>query len=56
MRKSSLAHLLICCARYFNRDYHLLCAHNGKEFDFPFLSRRMLVQGITLPDILDTAA
>ncbi len=42
--------------RYFNRDYHLLCAHNGKEFDFPFLSRRMLVQGITLPDILDTAA
>jgi 3'-5' exonuclease len=29
-----------------------LCAHNGKEFDFPYLSRRMLVNGISLPDIL----
>lgn len=30
-----------------------LCAHNGKEFDFPFLARRMLVQGITpLPSVL----
>ncbi len=30
-----------------------LCAHNGKEFDFPFLSRRMLINGIKLPMILD---
>jgi len=30
-----------------------LCAHNGKEFDFPYLCRRMLVHGITLPDILN---
>jgi 3'-5' exonuclease len=30
-----------------------LCAHNGKEFDFPYLSRRMLVNGITLPDVLN---
>lgn len=30
-----------------------LCAHNGKEFDFPFLARRMLIQGITpLPAVL----
>ena len=26
-----------------------LCAHNGKEFDFPYLSRRMLVKDISLP-------
>ncbi|MDX2284621.1 MAG: ribonuclease H-like domain-containing protein [Bacteroidia bacterium] len=26
-----------------------LCAHNGKEFDFPFLGRRYLVQGLPLP-------
>jgi 3'-5' exonuclease len=32
-----------------------LCAHNGKEFDFPYLSRRMLVHGIPLPAILDLA-
>ena len=28
------------------------CAHNGKEFDFPYLSRRMLVHGIPLPESL----
>lgn len=33
----------------------ILCAHNGKEFDFPYLSRRMLVNEITLPSILDVA-
>jgi len=26
-----------------------LCSHNGKEFDFPYLCRRMLVNGISLP-------
>jgi 3'-5' exonuclease len=30
-----------------------LCAHNGKEFDFPYLSRRMLINGISLPPTLD---
>lgn len=33
----------------------LLCAHNGKEFDFPYISRRMLVNNIKLPRILDIA-
>ena len=31
-----------------------LCAHNGKEFDFPFISRRLLLHGIALPDVLNT--
>lgn len=31
-----------------------LCAHNGKEFDFPYISRRMLVNSISLPAVLDT--
>jgi len=31
---------------------HYLCAHNGKEFDFPYLARRMTVQGISLPSLL----
>lgn len=30
-----------------------LCAHNGREFDFPYLSRRMLINGIQLPSALD---
>lgn len=29
----------------------ILCAHNGKEFDFPYLGRRMLVNQIKLPKI-----
>lgn len=32
-----------------------LCAHNGKEFDFPYMSRRMLINGITLPAVLNIA-
>lgn len=32
-----------------------LCAHNGKEFDFPYISRRMLVNGIEIPELLDVA-
>jgi hypothetical protein len=37
----------------YNRPEHLLCAHNGKEFDFPYMARRMLVLGIPIPRILD---
>lgn len=29
-----------------------LCAHNGKEFDIPYLCRRMIIHGISLPEIL----
>jgi uncharacterized protein YprB with RNaseH-like and TPR domain len=29
-----------------------LCAHNGKEFDFPYLCRRLLVNGLPLPSCL----
>ncbi len=32
-----------------------LCAHNGKEFDFPYIARRMLINGIRLPGLLDIA-
>ena len=40
---------------YFSTPNSRLCAHNGKEFDFPYLSRRMLIHGITLPVMLDNA-
>lgn len=32
-----------------------LCAHNGKEFDFPYLSRRLLIHGMRLPGVLSHA-
>ncbi len=31
----------------------LLCAHNGREFDFPYLCRRFLINGLRLPPELD---
>lgn len=34
---------------HFSQAAHLLCAHNGKEFDFPYIARRMIIQGINLP-------
>ncbi|MFA6949467.1 MAG: 3'-5' exonuclease [Lentimicrobiaceae bacterium] len=37
----------------YNKHDSMLCAHNGKEFDFPYIARRMLVNGIKLPAILD---
>lgn len=30
-----------------------LCAHNGKEFDFPYLCRRLIINGLAIPSILD---
>lgn len=37
---------------HFNSPTHLLCGHNGKEFDFPFLCRRFLINNLPLPKIL----
>lgn len=36
-------------------DPKYLCAHNGKEFDFPYLCRRMIINGIPIPSILTIA-
>ncbi|MBN9379137.1 MAG: 3'-5' exonuclease [Chitinophagaceae bacterium] len=30
-----------------------LCAHNGKDFDFPYLCRRMIIHGVTIPAVLN---
>lgn len=38
---------------HFSNPGKLLCAHNGKEFDFPYLARRMLILGIPLPSSLN---
>lgn len=34
---------------HFSQPSQLLCAHNGKEFDFPYIARRMIIHGIDLP-------
>ena len=38
---------------HFYQKKHLLCAHNGKEFDFPFIARRMIIHQIKLPEKLN---
>ena len=41
--------------KHFNSAEHVLCAHNGKEFDYPYISRRGLINGLKLPKILDNS-
>lgn len=38
---------------HFSKMEHVLCAHNGKEFDFPFIARRMIINKIELPKKLN---
>jgi 3'-5' exonuclease len=37
------------------RKEPVLCAHNGKEFDFPYIARRMIINRMEIPLILDNA-
>lgn len=39
-------------SKYFDAQF-LLCAHNGKEFDFPYLARRMVINQLEIPGILN---
>lgn len=39
--------------KHFAKKANILCAHNGKEFDFPFIARRMIIHQIELPKKLN---
>lgn len=39
----------------WGEPHKYLCAHNGKEFDYPYLCRRLVIQGMDLPDLLQIA-
>lgn len=41
--------------KWSGNEQRFLCAHNGKEFDFPYLCRRMLINTISIPSLLDIA-
>lgn len=41
--------------KHYNTDEHWLCGHNGKEFDFPYIARRCVVNRVKLPRLLDVA-
>ena len=38
----------------YSADDKYLCAHNGKEFDFPYIARRSLVNQVQIPPVLNT--
>ena len=38
---------------HYNSPTQLLCGHNSKEFDFPYIARRMVINRIQVPKILD---
>lgn len=40
-------------SNHFNSPQQLLCGHNAKEFDIPFLARRMIINQISIPDKLN---
>ena len=39
--------------KWAGNEPRYLCAHNGKEFDFPYLCRRMIINGLPLPSTLN---
>jgi uncharacterized protein YprB with RNaseH-like and TPR domain len=38
---------------HFNQPQHVLCGHNAKEFDIPFIARRMIINQIPIPNKLN---
>jgi len=53
--KTILQEFSVMLTGFMANPTHKLCAHNGQEFDFPFIARRMLINGLNLPPILDIA-
>jgi uncharacterized protein YprB with RNaseH-like and TPR domain len=38
---------------HFNQPQHIMCGHNAKEFDFPFIARRMIINQLPIPPKLN---
>ena len=45
----------LMASKFLVSNQHYVCGHNIKEFDIPFICRRMLVNGITIPNALDVS-
>ncbi len=45
----------LMASKFLVSAQHYVCGHNIKEFDIPFICRRMLVNGITIPNALDVS-
>lgn len=49
---SSFSDMLL---KWTANEQKYLCAHNGKEFDFPYICRRLIINNLPIPLILNTA-
>lgn len=52
--KQILEDFLNLIYKHFNSKNTYYCAHNGKEFDMPYIARRLLINGLEIPNSLDT--
>jgi hypothetical protein len=53
--KSLLSEFSAMLLKFSRNREALLCAHNGKEFDYPYIARRLIINRMVIPDILDNA-
>jgi 3'-5' exonuclease len=53
--KTVLQEFSVMLNGFMANPMHKLCAHNGQEFDFPYIARRLLINGLPLPSVLDIA-
>ena len=53
--KSILTEFSSMISKFSRNREALLCAHNGKEFDYPYIARRMIINELLIPDILNNA-
>jgi 3'-5' exonuclease len=53
--KNILQEFSVMVNGFMSNPTHKMCAHNGQEFDFPYIARRMLINGLPLPPVLDIA-
>lgn len=51
--KALLEDFLTLISKFFQSKEHTFCGHNIKEFDIPYICRRLLIQGIKLPNVLN---
>jgi 3'-5' exonuclease len=54
--KSLLSEFAVMLSSFSKKNKEaLLCAHNGKEFDYPYIARRMIINDVKIPCLLDNA-
>jgi len=53
--KTLLKEFAMMLEKSTDKKFMYLCAHNGKEFDYPYIARRMIINGLNIPQILDNA-